>query len=145
MGARCSKFSFCWFHSHLKASVLESSDLGKLDSFNIYLFINLGKKKGICKSEGIVAENGGKGEGKSWPSFSEFSFEQLKAATSGFSSENIVSEHGEKAPNIVYKGKLDNSRWIAVKRFNKFAWPDSRQFLVRQTPNSLSFLFVLKN
>lgn len=28
MGARCSKFSFCWFHSHLKPSVLESSDLG---------------------------------------------------------------------------------------------------------------------
>ncbi|KAK7382486.1 hypothetical protein VNO80_01339 [Phaseolus coccineus] len=101
MGARCSKFSFCWFHSHLKPSVLESSD----------------------------QENGEKGERKLWPSFGEFSLEQLKAATNGFSSENIVSEHGEKAPNVVYKGKLDNGQWIAIKRFNKFAWPDSRQFL----------------
>ncbi|KAK6290554.1 hypothetical protein POUND7_002095 [Theobroma cacao] len=101
MGARCSKFSICWFQSHLKASVLESSDL----------------------------ENGGKGEKNTWPSFSEFSLEQLKAATCGFSSDNIVSEHGEKAPNVVFKGKLDNDRWVAVKRFNKFAWPDSRQFL----------------
>lgn len=42
-----------------------------------------------------------------------------------------MSEHGEKAPNIVYKGKLDADRWIAVKRFNKLAWPDSRQFVVR--------------
>ncbi|XWS67167.1 hypothetical protein CRYUN_Cryun05aG0263800 [Craigia yunnanensis] len=101
MGARCSKFSICWFQSHLKASVLESSDL----------------------------ENGDKGEKNTWPSFSEFSLEQLKAATCGFSSDNIVSEHGEKTPNVVYKGKLENGRWVAVKRFNKFAWPDSRQFL----------------
>ncbi|XP_024934477.3 serine/threonine-protein kinase BSK6 [Ziziphus jujuba] len=101
MGARCSKFSLCWFQSHLKPSVLESSDL----------------------------ENGGKSDRNLWPSFSEFSLEQLKAATCGFSSDNIVSEHGEKAPNVVYKGKLDNGRWIAVKRFNKFAWPDNRQFL----------------
>ncbi|KAG2380821.1 serine/threonine-protein kinase [Vigna angularis] len=102
MGARCSKFSFCWFHSHLKPSVLESSD---------------------------QAENGEKNERKLWPSFGEFSLEQLKTATNGFSSENIVSEHGEKAPNVVYKAKLDNGQWIAIKRFNKFAWPDSRQFL----------------
>ncbi|KAF3449026.1 hypothetical protein FNV43_RR09750 [Rhamnella rubrinervis] len=101
MGARCSKFSLCWFQSHLKSSVLESSDL----------------------------ENGGKGDRDLWPSFTEFGLEQLKAATSGFSSDNIVSEHGEKAPNVVYKGKLDNGHWIAVKRFNKHAWPDSRQFL----------------
>ncbi|KOM58263.1 hypothetical protein LR48_Vigan11g129700 [Vigna angularis] len=101
MGARCSKFSFCWFHSHLKPSVLESSD----------------------------QENGEKNARKLWPSFGEFSLEQLKTATNGFSSENIVSEHGEKAPNVVYKAKLDNGQWIAIKRFNKFAWPDSRQFL----------------
>ncbi|KAJ0027174.1 hypothetical protein Pint_35276 [Pistacia integerrima] len=97
MGARCSKFSLCWFHSHLKHGVLESSDLDN--------------------------------NGNSWPSFTDFSLEQLKAATGGFSPENIISEHGEKAPNVVYKGKLDNDRWIAVKRFNKLAWPDSRQFL----------------
>ncbi|KAL6998382.1 Serine/threonine-protein kinase bsk5, partial [Sarracenia purpurea var. burkii] len=101
MGARCSKFSVCWWHSHLKPSVLESSDL----------------------------ENGGKDDRNSLPSFSEFSLEELKCATNGFSSENIVSEHGEKAPNVVYKGKLENDRWIAVKRFHKTAWPDSRQFV----------------
>ncbi|KAI6698370.1 hypothetical protein NL676_018489 [Syzygium grande] len=56
MGARCSKFSLCWFHSHLKPSVLESSDL----------------------------ENGDRKE-SSWPSFTEYSFDQLKAATGGFS------------------------------------------------------------
>lgn len=101
MGARCSKFSLCWWQSHLKPSVLDPSDL----------------------------ENGGKADRNSLPSFTEFSLDQLKAATSGFSSDNIVSEHGEKAPNIVYKGKLDADRWIAVKRFNKLAWPDSRQFV----------------
>ncbi|KAK6943573.1 Serine-threonine/tyrosine-protein kinase, catalytic domain [Dillenia turbinata] len=101
MGARCSKFSLCWWHSQLKPSILESSDL----------------------------ENAEKNEKNSLPSFTEFSLEELKAATSGFASENIVSEHGEKAPNVVYKGTLNTDRLIAIKRFNKSAWPDSRQFL----------------
>lgn len=70
------------------------------------------------------------GEKDSLPSFREFSWDELKAATNGFSPDDIVSEHGEKAPNVVYKGLLENDRWIAVKRFNKSAWPDSRQFLV---------------
>ncbi|XP_051137401.1 serine/threonine-protein kinase BSK7-like [Andrographis paniculata] len=63
------------------------------------------------------------------PTFREFSIEQLRIATSGFAVENIVSEHGEKAPNVVYKGKLENQRKIAVKRFNRSAWPDARQFM----------------
>ncbi|KAL0750746.1 hypothetical protein Bca101_032749 [Brassica carinata] len=62
-------------------------------------------------------------------SFSEFSFDQLRTATSGFSTDSIVSEHGVKAPNVVYKGRLEDERWIAVKRFNRSAWPDTRQFL----------------
>lgn len=70
------------------------------------------------------------GEKDSLPGFREFKWDELKAATNGFSSDNIVSEHGEKAPNVVYKGVLENERWIAVKRFNRSAWPDSRQFLV---------------
>ncbi|KAK8476062.1 hypothetical protein V6N13_058673 [Hibiscus sabdariffa] len=62
--------------------------------------------------------------------FIEYSLEQLRAATAGFSAENIVSEHGEKAPNVVYRGKLDNEdRFVAIKRFNRSAWPDPRQFL----------------
>ncbi|VFQ79897.1 unnamed protein product [Cuscuta campestris] len=63
-----------------------------------------------------------------WPSFTEFSLEELRAATNDFSSDNIVSEHGEKAPNVVYKGQMKNDKLVAVKRFNKSAWPDSRQF-----------------
>ena len=77
------------------------------------------------------AENEEKSEIGDLPTFREFSVEQLRTATSGFAVENIVSEHGEKAPNVVYKGKLDNQRRIAVKRFNRSAWPDARQFMVR--------------
>jgi len=65
------------------------------------------------------------------PAFCEFTYEQLKNATSGFAVENIVSEQGEKAPNVVYKGKLENQIRIAVKRFNRTAWPDARQFMVK--------------
>ncbi|KAJ4838413.1 Serine/threonine-protein kinase bsk1 [Turnera subulata] len=68
------------------------------------------------------------GTGGGVPSFSEFSFADLKAATSNFSSDNIVSESGEKAPNLVYKGRLQNRRWIAVKKFTKMAWPDPKPF-----------------
>ncbi|TKY60622.1 serine/threonine-protein kinase [Spatholobus suberectus] len=63
------------------------------------------------------------------PRFHEFTIDQLRRATSGFAVENIVSEHGEKAPNVVYKGRLDNQMRIAVKRFNRNAWPDAQPFL----------------
>ncbi|XP_057462024.1 serine/threonine-protein kinase BSK3-like [Actinidia eriantha] len=63
--------------------------------------------------------------------FREFTLEQLKNATCGFAVENIVSENGEKAPNIVYKGKLENQQRIAVKRFNKTAWPNATLFLAQ--------------
>ncbi|XP_031502824.1 serine/threonine-protein kinase BSK2 isoform X2 [Nymphaea colorata] len=62
------------------------------------------------------------------PAFKEFGLLELRNATGGFSSEYIVSESGEKAPNVVYKGKLDNNRWVAVKRFSKQSWPDPQQF-----------------
>ena len=62
--------------------------------------------------------------------FSEFSLSDLTAATDNFSPNFIVSESGEKAPNIVYKGRLQNQKWIAVKKFTKVAWPDSKQFVV---------------
>lgn len=64
------------------------------------------------------------------PSFSEFSLSDLKAATNNFSPDYIVSESGERAPNLVYKGRLQNRRWIAVKKFTKLAWPDPKQFAV---------------
>ncbi|XP_044472861.1 serine/threonine-protein kinase BSK5-like [Mangifera indica] len=99
MGARCSKLSLCWWPSSLKSNLHDSSDL----------------------------ENG---SADALPAYREFSLDQLRAATSGFCSDNIVSEHGEKAPNVVYKGKLaDEDRLIAIKRFSRSAWSDSRQFL----------------
>lgn len=77
-------------------------------------------------TNGTDVNSGGGGSGV--PAFSEFSLADLKAATNNFSSDFIVSESGEKAPNLVYKGRLQNRRWIAVKKFTKMAWPDPKQF-----------------
>ncbi|CAI9094047.1 OLC1v1029698C3 [Oldenlandia corymbosa var. corymbosa] len=100
MGCGCSKLSSCWT-----------------------------SEQNGARHEPLNAENEEKSEVSDLPVFREFTVEQLKIATSGFAVENIVSEHGEKAPNVVYKGKLENQRRIAVKRFNRSAWPDSRQFM----------------
>lgn len=104
MGCQFSKLPPCCWESQFKGSVLEVADVA-------------------------FPEKDELAEPKSLPAFREFTFEQLKKATSGFAVENIVSEHGEKAPNVVYKGKLEDQKRIAVKRFNRNAWPDSRQFL----------------
>eukprot|EP00257_Ricinus_communis_P013577 XP_015571046.1 serine/threonine-protein kinase BSK7 [Ricinus communis] len=101
MGCECSKLSACCWSSEFDGSVPEDQNEG----------------------------NEEKNEVDDLPAFREFTIETLKMATSGFAVENIVSEHGEKAPNVVYKGKLENQRRIAVKRFNRSAWPDARQFL----------------
>ncbi|RYR73754.1 hypothetical protein Ahy_A02g008254 [Arachis hypogaea] len=101
MGIQFSSLVPCCVNSQVKISVIEVPHTGNED-----------------RSE---ADNG--------PAFREYTFEQLKNATSGFSVQNIVSEHGEKAPIVVYKGKLENQMRIAIKRFNRNAWPDSRQFL----------------
>jgi hypothetical protein len=74
------------------------------------------------------------------PALAEFSLAELRAATGGFAPENIVSESGEKAPNLVYKGRLEATRRaIAVKKFTKMAWPDPKQFAVRLL-RGLSFM-----
>ncbi|XP_022738913.1 probable serine/threonine-protein kinase At5g41260 isoform X1 [Durio zibethinus] len=101
MGCGCSKLSVCCWSSDQNGSIPEADNI----------------------------ENEDKGEVDDLPAFREYSIVTLKMATSGFAVENIVSEHGEKAPNVVYKGKLENQRRIAVKRFNRSAWPDARQFL----------------
>ncbi|CAI0414408.1 unnamed protein product [Linum tenue] len=101
MGCECSKLSSCCWNSEYNQKVPEDHK----------------------------EENEEKGEADDLPAFREYSIDTIRMATSGFAVENIVSEHGEKAPNVVYKGKLDNQRRIAVKRFNRSAWPDSRQFL----------------
>lgn len=71
------------------------------------------------------------------PEFREYSLESLRTATKGFSADLIVSESGEKAPNSVYRGKLDQNRIIAVKRFPKTAWPDAKGFSVIICPFNL--------
>ncbi|XP_059303209.1 serine/threonine-protein kinase BSK2-like [Lycium ferocissimum] len=63
------------------------------------------------------------------PAFKEFGLAELRAATNGFSSELIVSESGEKAPNVVYRGKLRSNWLVAIKRFSKQSWPDPHQFV----------------
>lgn len=65
------------------------------------------------------------------PAFKEYGLSELRKATNGFSSDCIVSESGEKAPNVVYRGKLESNRLVAVKRFSKQSWPDAQQFVVR--------------
>ncbi|KAG2692907.1 hypothetical protein I3760_08G074200 [Carya illinoinensis] len=67
------------------------------------------------------------------PEFSEFLLAELRAATNNFNPDHIVSESGEKAPNVVYKGRLQSQNqnhrpWIAVKKFTKLAWPNPKQF-----------------
>lgn len=88
------------------------------------------KQGGVQVPEANIEENEDNNvEGNGLASFREYTIDQLRKATSGFAIENIVSEHGEKAPNVVYKGKLENQVRIAVKRFNKSNWPDAHQFL----------------
>lgn len=83
------------------------------------------------------------GEASDLPSFREFSIDQLKIATSGFAVEYIVSEHGEKAPNVVYKGKLQNQKQVAIKRFDRSAWPDSKQFLVCTSLHTTHYFILI--
>lgn len=61
--------------------------------------------------------------------FKEYELNELRKATNGFSSDCIVSESGERAPNVVYRAKLENNHFVAVKRFSRQSWPDPQQFL----------------
>ncbi|CAH2039328.1 unnamed protein product [Thlaspi arvense] len=88
-------------------------------------------------------ENEDKCEVTDLPSFREYTLEQLKIATSGFALENVVSEDGVTAPNVVYKGKLENHNKIAIKRFSRMAWPDPRQFLPMKWAMRLRVLLYL--
>lgn len=73
--------------------------------------------------------NGDQVDPEQVPAFKEFELAELRAATNGFSSELIVSESGEKAPNVVYRGKLRSNCLVAIKRFSKQSWPDAQQFM----------------
>ncbi|XP_073147932.1 serine/threonine-protein kinase BSK5-like [Henckelia pumila] len=101
MGACCSVLHTCWWSYTNESNVVCSSHIDGCEDADLKL-----------------------------PAFKQFGLEELKASTSGFSAANIVSEQGEKAPNVVYKGQLkDDGGFIAIKRFNQSAWPDSSQFL----------------
>ena len=141
MGAGCSKLCLCWCPSNSKPNLHDLPDNGELISH--YSHQKKKKKKLIVLLHHCVLELkfcflntdsflGTENEKEeSWVGFTEFTLDQLRSATSSFSPDNIVSEHGEKAPNVVYKGRTEDDRLVAVKRFNKSAWPDPRQFLVR--------------
>jgi BR-signaling kinase len=57
----------------------------------------------------------------------EFSLAELRAAMDHFAAGNIMLESGEKAPNLVYRGRLKGGgaapyRSIVVNKFSKLAW-----------------------
>lgn len=60
----------------------------------------------------------------------KFSFSDLNKATENFYLKNIVSENGGETSDTVYKGRLHNGGFIAVKKFMNMAWSDSNQFVV---------------
>ncbi|KAL0744094.1 hypothetical protein Bca4012_085607 [Brassica carinata] len=85
----------------------------------------LGKKSFVSADDSNKKDR----EGSSCPRFREFTLEELSVATDGFSADNIVSEHNEKVPNIVYEGTLSDGKKIAIKRFQKLSWPDASEFI----------------
>ncbi|KAG6485913.1 hypothetical protein ZIOFF_054480 [Zingiber officinale] len=91
MGIRCSGRSLCWWlaRARSKSCALEPDDVE------------------------IIGE--GDGDGDSKHSFTEYSLEELRAATDGFASDRIVSEHGRKAPNVAYRGRLDGDVAITAQ------------------------------
>ncbi|XP_048137670.1 serine/threonine-protein kinase BSK6-like [Rhodamnia argentea] len=111
MAGRCSEFSFCCFAPRRRPPASFESPPSSAD----------------------LRQNGGEGERESCPSFTEFRFEQLEAATCGFSRENILSDPdraGLGVPSdVVYRGELEDGRSIAVKRYERGAWPDPQYFL----------------
>ena len=140
MGSDCSKLSSCCVDSEQNGTTSAAEKVGKRNSCDTLLvfsfqFISewrLGTFFNILRMNFVETEEK---NDLNLPAFHEYTVEQLRIATSGFAVENIVSEHGEKAPNVVYKGKFENQTRIAVKRFNRSAWPDARQFLVRLVRN----------
>ncbi|KAF7810291.1 serine/threonine-protein kinase BSK7-like [Senna tora] len=117
------------YHSGLESIAFEHPMLGMGCEFSKLSACCSGTEESAPAPEARIDESEENSELTDVPPFHEYTIDQLRKATSGFAVENIVSEHGEKAPNVVYKGKLENQMRIAVKRFNRSAWPDARQFL----------------
>ncbi|GAU50786.1 hypothetical protein TSUD_192220 [Trifolium subterraneum] len=95
-----------------------SNMLQILELWLILLYLN---EESVLKTRSVLEtpndENDDRCEVSNWPRFCKFTLEQLKNVTSGFAVESIVSEHGEKAPNVVSKGKLENQMRIDLKQF----------------------------
>ena len=108
---------FNFLHSICIVFVYSST---KLDLF--FEFLNVGEANGEQVDQDQVT------------AFEEFGLAELRAATNGFNIELIVSESGERAPNVVYRGKLRNNRVVAIKRFSKQSWPDPQPFVVILLP-----------
>ncbi|GLT60842.1 hypothetical protein SLA2020_335880 [Shorea laevis] len=107
MGCECSKLSACYLGSGHNGPVAETHSI----------------------------ENEERSEVGDLPTFREYTVDQLKQATSGFAVENIVSEHGEKAPNVVYKGKLE------IKETNTTF--STSQLTFSLLNNTVSYMFAL--
>jgi hypothetical protein len=115
---------------------------GKGDSLVSHLY-DMGILMGFCLIfVGFEANGDQADEELQVPAFKEYGLCELRKATNGFSTEYIVSESGEKAPNVVFRGKLENNRLVAVKRFSKQSWPDAQQFVVRRTRVLFSCWFM---
>lgn len=130
LSARDRRFSSskCWIFKICCCSLLKSITGMGCKCSKLFVCFQ-GSEQGSAAPEVKGIEDEQKGELDGLPPFQEYTFDQLRKATSWFAVENIVSEHGEKAPNVVYKGKLENQVRIAVKRFNRSSWPDARQFI----------------
>lgn len=116
--------------------------MGKAISLFSHLY-DIGVLMGFCLIfVGFEANGDQADEELQVPAFKEYGLSELRKATNGFSTEYIVSESGEKAPNVVFRGKLENNRLVAVKRFSKLSWPDAQQFVVRRIRIFFSILFM---
>lgn len=145
MGGRCSKFSPCCFPPPPRlrppSAPPPSSDLRRncLPCLRSIFFDSSSRVERQAYKCSFSAENGGEGEREPCPSFSftEFRLEQLEAATSGFSPENVVRDADRGVlgvpGDVVYRGELEDGRSVAVKRYERGAWPDPQGFLVRLT------------
>eukprot|EP00271_Cylindrocystis_brebissonii_P022560 TRINITY_DN8727_c0_g1_i1.p1 TRINITY_DN8727_c0_g1~~TRINITY_DN8727_c0_g1_i1.p1 ORF type:complete len:705 (-),score=134.92 TRINITY_DN8727_c0_g1_i1:856-2970(-) len=59
----------------------------------------------------------------------EFTWRELVKATDGFNTENIVSEGGRQAANIVFRGKLSSGKLVSVCKLSKREWQDEEHFV----------------
>ncbi|WZY84596.1 hypothetical protein YC2023_030980 [Brassica napus] len=80
---------------------------------------------GCCNSspsmEDPPPQNVHQNHGGSDSQITKFSFSDLNKATENFYLKNIVSENGGETSDTVYKGRLHNGGFIAVKKFMNMA------------------------